>query len=553
MTSKNDRDPVWLADFVILDTKAGAISAMFPDGTEHAAGARGYHSLTAFGHWCIVLFGRQDSHTIVSPQKSVAVYNSRSNCWEAVAWKRILTKEDDDQLPPIRSSHRACATTNGILVYGGAPPGIERLSKRRHSASSNGYKSNGRLSDLWLLGIDSETGIMEWKSVEESRSNGKIALEQPELPEGRAGHIMEVVQDDVLYLMGGYNKKSSYCSDIWCWKQNSDVLNSSKKPHENSSRRLLPSPTVTKRARRNQHGGGAGNGSSIEQLHDTIADLQATLKNYQSRESSLLLNQERAVAEIERLRKELRTTDESWQQTARERDYFKVESSEQSARLSSERSEREAQRKALEQRIESLLLETEELKNSLEMTKVNLTNAQAQVNIVQQAAENDRNLLNDLYNNVRKQNEILLARIDSETSQRQQAEHKVEGIEGILAAERVGWEEERAKMKYELSEARALQVKIKSQAKEAIKEVFCKLDQLHHRLQQVKDTTDRAAAAQRRTEELAALARTDNQRLLENVERDQGECNRDVEALRSTLSRMARNLDGAAGLSGEVL
>jgi hypothetical protein len=539
----DDHEPNWLCDFVILDTQSGAVSSLSPLG-KPAAGTRGYHSITGFGHLCIVLFGRQDTHTIVPTESAVTVYDVRSNRWKAVKFK-ARSQGGDLHLPPIRSSHRACVTAKGVLIYGGAPSGTHQ-SGRRHSAD----KSNGRLSDLWLLRIDSATGNMEWENVCEGIG---MMAEQPKQPEGRAGHVMEMV-NDVLYLIGGYNKKSSYCSDVWCWNQTID--GEAAKPHKTqkelrSERNVPAAPLpcgVAKRARVCESGDATGNENGNgaadigQKLLDTIANLRATVKHYQLREASLLRDQERAVVEIEQLRGELKTTDEAWRQTAREKDHWKMKSSEMQAYLATERSDRATERRELEERIESLLLETEELKNLLEMTKVNLTNAQAQFNIVQQAAENDRNISNDLYNNLKMQNDILQARIREEESRREQAEHERSTLQSILAAERVGWEEERTKSKWELSESRALQAKFKAQASEDVKEILCKLDQLHHRFQQIKDTTIRANAAQRRAEELAALARADNQRLLEIAERDQGDCDRDVEALRSTLSRMVKSL-----------
>jgi hypothetical protein len=480
----------------------------------------------------------------VPPESAVTVYDVRSNRWKAVKFK-ARSQGGDIHLPPIRSSHRACATAKGVLVYGGAPSGTHQ-SSRRHSAD----KSNGRLSDLWLLRIDLETGNMEWENVFKGI---EMMAEPPKQPEGRAGHVMEMV-NNVLYLIGGYNKKSSYCSDVWCWNQaiDGEAEKPNKTQKELRSERNIPAAQLPhglgKRARVCEPGDGTGNENGNDaadegqKLLDTIVNLRATVKNYQLREASLLRDQERAVVEIERLRGELKTTDEAWRQTAREKDHWKMKLSEMQAYLATERSDRATERRELEERIESLLLETEELKNSLEMTKVNLTNAQAQFNIVQQAAENDRNISNDLYNNLKVQNDILQARIREETSRREQAEHERETLQSILAAERVGWEEERSKSKWELSESRAMQANLKAQAREDVEEILCKLDQLHHRFQQVKDTTIRATAAQRRAEELAALARADNQRLLESAERDQGDCDRDVEALRSTLSRMVKSL-----------
>ena len=178
--------PEWLCDLVAIDTTTNTVKTVSTAGK--APSPRAYHTFTAVGSLCISLFGRVARATLVPSRQSVAIFDAKAGKW-------LPSNPVKGTAPAVRSSHKASAINDGLVLFGGAP-----------SAATD---KKGRLSDMYILKLHKENmnGGLEWQACQ---PNDAAA----EWPTGRAAHAQEVISRK-LYVLGGYGSHKNYCSDAW--------------------------------------------------------------------------------------------------------------------------------------------------------------------------------------------------------------------------------------------------------------------------------------------------------------------------------------------------
>ncbi|GIL89783.1 hypothetical protein Vretifemale_17546 [Volvox reticuliferus] len=108
----------------------------------------------------------------------LAVYDAAANRW--------LKPQVEGTWPQARSSHRAVALGNRLLIHGGAAAG----------------EQSDRLADVHTLMICPTSGRLTWSQMDEppptmgSASNSR--------PQGRSAHTLSLVGADSLYIISGY-------------------------------------------------------------------------------------------------------------------------------------------------------------------------------------------------------------------------------------------------------------------------------------------------------------------------------------------------------------
>ncbi|KAG1653468.1 hypothetical protein FOA52_015971 [Chlamydomonas sp. UWO 241] len=180
---------VWLDDTIVLYTDRAEVECAFATGT--IPSPRGYHSLTTLGHFAYVIGGRTDDGRICGRQL-VAVYDASTNTW--------CLPELVGEPPQARSSHRAVALPDRIVLHGGAR--AENDPDRLSDAAAlmvggvGGHHGRGAPRLEWL----------DWHGPQVGR-----------IPTGRAAHTVSMV-GSMMYVICGYSGASGvskYVSDVW--------------------------------------------------------------------------------------------------------------------------------------------------------------------------------------------------------------------------------------------------------------------------------------------------------------------------------------------------
>lgn len=174
---------------------------------------RGYHTFTTLGQRCYIIGGRTEDQEMVRGKEMVAVYDPSSNTW-------LLPHNIAGPPPALRSSHRAVAYGDCIVMYGGvseaaALPAAEAATaggKQGHQAQRHAHSSQ-RLDDLQALHVQPR-GKLNWTCLDP----GNEALAPGTKPPGRSAHTMSLVGNELL-VMCGYVRNGPavgrYASDCW--------------------------------------------------------------------------------------------------------------------------------------------------------------------------------------------------------------------------------------------------------------------------------------------------------------------------------------------------
>jgi hypothetical protein len=204
----------WLSDLVVVNTRTDTVESLKPKGKVPIA--RGYHSFSAVGSLCITVFGRTSTKSLIPTKKSVSIFDAVAGTWLEVADKDIK-----GLIPQVRSSHGASSVTTsgggnsvgGVLLFGGAPASAsekERLTDLNYlkiyavpQGTSRGRNGSSSSAVKYQL---------EWLYCGDGTAADEIL--NGEWPLGRAAHAQELFNGK-LYLFGGYCGNENYCMDVW--------------------------------------------------------------------------------------------------------------------------------------------------------------------------------------------------------------------------------------------------------------------------------------------------------------------------------------------------
>jgi hypothetical protein len=176
--TKEKEKGIWLNDLIEIDTEKNLVSEIDSGGSQPAP--RGYHSFTRMGKFCISAFGRGANKTLIPRSKCLAILDTLSMTWTETS--------GDGNVPIVRSSHKATAFDEFLLVFGGIPDSRE---------------SKERLNIMSVLKFDG--GSFSWKGFRNSKSLECIP--------GRSAHCQEKYHDTLL-IIRGYTKSPPYADDV---------------------------------------------------------------------------------------------------------------------------------------------------------------------------------------------------------------------------------------------------------------------------------------------------------------------------------------------------
>lgn len=185
---------------------------------------------------------------MISSREAPAIYDAAANKW-------ILSEKASGNAPAARASHRACAVSGGVVVYGGAPARSTqaRLSDLRFltvemdsrpSDNDEHHRGGLQLTLKWSPRYHVENGATiahdeyDDDDVIDSLSHPGIhASKHAHKPAGRAAHVLECVGDRV-YVLAGYGDEKKYAADAWCVdihsKKSSDAKKHVRLPDHNT-------------------------------------------------------------------------------------------------------------------------------------------------------------------------------------------------------------------------------------------------------------------------------------------------------------------------------
>ena len=176
--TKEKEKGIWLNDLIEIDTEKNLVREVDSGGYQPAP--RGYHSFTRMGNFCISAFGRGANKTLIPRSKCLAILDTSSMTWTETSGSGTV--------PIVRSSHRATAFDEFLVVFGGIPDSRENKE---------------RLNIVSILKCDG--GSFSWKDLRNSKSLECIP--------GRSAHCQEKYQDTLL-IIRGYTKSPPYADDV---------------------------------------------------------------------------------------------------------------------------------------------------------------------------------------------------------------------------------------------------------------------------------------------------------------------------------------------------
>ncbi|KAG2433071.1 hypothetical protein HYH02_012775 [Chlamydomonas schloesseri] len=155
---------------------------------------RAYHSCTSLGGRLYVYGGRTDA-AVLEERQQLAVFDAVAGAW-------VDPGHVEGPMPLGRSSHRAVALGNRLLIHGGAAAGDQA----------------DRLGDVLTLLVDPKTGALAWSRMDEPPppATGSAAAAKPH---GRSAHTISLVGNHQLFVIAGYvgsaTGHSRYTSDVY--------------------------------------------------------------------------------------------------------------------------------------------------------------------------------------------------------------------------------------------------------------------------------------------------------------------------------------------------
>ncbi|KAG2435934.1 hypothetical protein HXX76_007129 [Chlamydomonas incerta] len=203
-------EPTFLNDLVLLRTASRTVERLVSivgplPGVVGAAGGgglvgvapplpRAYHSCTSLGGRLYVYGGRTDA-AVLEDRQQLAVFDAGAGAW-------VEPGRVGGPMPLGRSSHRAVALGNRLLIHGGAAAGDQA----------------DRLGDVLTLMVDAQTGALTWSRMDEPPppATGSAAAAKPH---GRSAHTISLVGSHHLFVIAGYvgsgSGQSRYTSDVY--------------------------------------------------------------------------------------------------------------------------------------------------------------------------------------------------------------------------------------------------------------------------------------------------------------------------------------------------